>query len=283
MTYSEFLRPFLVPEAIIAAGLFVVLAVPAFFVDRRFERSQFYSRWEKKIKPVRDAVSPVVSVTVGLSVLAAAASGHLLSSAVPPLSAYGLFGLILRLLEALIGILLGLGLYTGAGAAGLFALLITAILTGGWDALPLVHLGGIAGFLFFFSRGRFSLDWFLGKPITSTPGQRKISYFIMRIIVGLTFVLTAFQWWSVPAAAGFWPAVVAVMLLIAGTCLATGFVTRISAVVLAPFCVIGLVSEARVDFFGLLPILGALFAFFVFGDTYHKSVSAAETKNSGSQ
>lgn len=255
-------------------GLVILVVAVLLFVgwllDGRFERSGRYARFEAKIKPFRDSAAVAVGICVGGTILVSAARGFMMLSDVP-FSVFGEFGRVWQGGQAAIGGLLLIGLFVNVAAAGMVFLYAALLAVSGLGALTQVYWLGVAIFLFFFSRGRYSLDWFLGKPMISTPGQRKFSYLAMRVCSGAAVAAVAY--WTVPQdehplARG--------LGIAAAVAVATGFVTRLSALILTPL-VIGAVFTLHADPLLLLPALAILYSLFIFGDTYHKHESGVES------
>lgn len=278
-----------------AAAIVLAVTVVGFFVDRWFERTAFYATYEKKLRPWRDYAAGVLAFTTGFTLLYAAWRGQLLATNYP-LPA-GLSGGLLRAVEAFIGALLMIGLYSRAAAAGLVALFVAAFafepFIEPWDYM---NFAGIAVFLFVFARGRYSLDWLLGKPITSTPHQRKWAYVVLRVCTGFTILWLGLLKWRRPdlhfALLDRFPDMNPLVLMrwtglgmsreayvfslfvfesLIGVFEIFGFLTRLSALVLAPVFCASILFLGPKELVGHLPILGTLFVLFVYGDTYQKS------------
>ena len=256
-------------RVILQVGAAAVVAVAAYVLDRAFERSRLYARYEAKIRPWRDLASPAVAVPVGLFLLWAAWRGVLL---VQPfdLLALGWIGAVLRGVQAAIGFLILVGLFMSAAAVGLMALVVGALALFGTDALPVLHLGGAAAFLYRFSRGRFSWDWFLGKPIASTPQQRKQSYLALRILTGLAMISAAVLEWITQSPATSHGAWALGLTIAAGLSFLTGFITRLSALIFLPVVLWAAGTSLWGEPAAVVPVLGILTAFLIFGDKYHK-------------
>ncbi len=241
----------------------LALLVGGWLLDAKFERSGWYAWFESKIRPFRDSAAMSLGFLAGGTVLVAAARGNLLLSSVG-FSAFGVSGPVWQAGQAIIGSLLLIGLFVNFAAAGLLFLEAALLAVAGVAALPQLYWAGIAVFLFCFSRGRYSLDWFLGKPMLSSPGQRKAAYLAMRITVGTALGATAL--WTIPQTEH---PIARTLGLAAALAVVTGFVTRVSAALLLPF-VYAAVFLAHVDPLVLLPVSAVLYVLFVFGDTYHK-------------
>lgn len=173
---------FLVAFFVIVLGL---------LLDGRYERSKSYLFFETKIRPYRDYAAGILAVATGLALIILTLQGHFLAENFP--APPGTIGRILMLAQGAIGALLVVGLYTAQASVGLALLFLSAFFwhTPG-DVVDYMHFPAIALFLFVFARGRYSLDWFLGKPVFSTPELRKTVYFTTRILFGATIVWIAF-------------------------------------------------------------------------------------------
>ncbi|HSD12194.1 MAG TPA: hypothetical protein VLC10_01430 [Patescibacteria group bacterium] len=293
----EFYRT-LNPYTITAAAAVLVVAVAGYFADRWYEHSAQYAAIEAKIRPWRDYAAPVLAMTTGFTLLFVAWRGQLLATnyPLPP----GIAGTMLRSVEAVIGGLLLVGLFTPAAAIGLLALFGAAFLLHPLiEPLDYANFVGIAVFLLFFARGRYSLDWFLGKPIFTTPAQRKWAYLVLRTLTGFTILWLGFLKWRRPdlhldlldrfpssnpyvilQALGIGMSrELYVFILFAveatiGIFEMLGFLTRATAVFLAPVFLVSIFFLGAPELVGHLPILGTLFVLFVYGDTYHKNRDA---------
>ncbi|HTM68771.1 MAG TPA: hypothetical protein VL426_05745 [Candidatus Binatia bacterium] len=277
-----------------AAALVLALAAVGYFVDRWYEKTALYAKMEAKIKPWRDYAAGVLAVTTGFTLLFVAWRGQLLATNYP-LPA-GLPGTILRGIETFVGACFMIGLFTPAAAVGLFLLFLAAFalqpFIEPWDYVNFV---GIAIFLFVFARGRYSLDWFLGKPITSTPHQRKWAYVALRVLTGITILWLGLLKWRRPdlhlSLMDRFPNMNPFVLLgwsglhisrelyvfilfaveaTVGIFEIFGFLTRLTAVLLVPVFTASIFFLGPKELVGHLPILGTLFVLFVYGDTYQK-------------
>lgn len=272
----------------------VLLAVGLYF-DRKFERSELYSRIERRVVPLRDYAAGVLAVATGLTLLWSAVHGVLLADNF--IVATGtLWGEPLLMLEAVVGLLLVIGLYTPLAALALLVLFGAAVGSHGVvEAMDYLHYVGIAVFLLAFARGKWSLDWLLGKDFISRPKERRISYLALRVISGLTFlILAAGKWlrpelhfallarypdfnpYTIAHAIGFgfsqqqYVFILFVIELLVGIAVLAGIFTRIAAVALLPIMTGSVLFLGFGEMFGHLPIVGILFVLFVFGDRYHK-------------
>ncbi len=270
------------------------LSVGGWLVDRWYEKTALYARFEDRIRPLRDHAAGVLAVTAGIMLAFNAWRGTLFGTNFP--LAHAPFGAELRLVEAAVGVLLLVGLFTRAAAACLCFLFVPLLAFFPFPTqLELVNLFGVGVFLFYFARGRYSLDWFLGKPIVSTPEQRKVAYVFLRVTLGLA-ILTLSFWnkWLEPGYhlslmdryPSFNPFVLLrgaglsgltreqyVFLLFGvettvGIYEVFGFLTRVAAVLLVPVFVASVVFLPPTELVGHLPILGTLFVLFVYGDPY---------------
>lgn len=274
--------------AIVAALLLGLLA------DGWFERSGSERRLEDRIRPLRDYAAGALAFTTGIVLLVAAVKGTLLADDL--LLPVGPVGMLLRGAEAAVGVSLLFGLFSRPAAGALFALwAIIAPIFGPVSVFEYAPFAGIAAFLFAFARSRYSLDWFLGKPILSTAEQRKRSYLVLRLATGAAFLSLAIGKWSRPdlhlalmdAHPDFNPYAILsslgivlsretyVFLLAAvealtGLLVFAGIIIRFAAIALAPLFVASVVFLGPLEIVGHLPILGILFVLFVFGDRYHK-------------
>jgi len=280
----------------IAGGSVALLVIAlGLALDGRYERSALYARMESKIRPYRDYAAGILAVTTGIALMAMTLNGHLLADnfAQPP----GVVGHPLLLAQGVIGALLIVGLYTPLAAVGVLALYGAAFL---WhpvgDVVDYLHYPAIALFLFTFARGRYSLDWFLGKPVYTTPDQRKNAYFTTRVMFGASLVWIALIKYFDPGlhlalmdSHSTWnPYVVVdwlglhmsretyVFLLFCveatvGLVIAFGSLTRIMSVFLLPIFLGSLIFLGPGELVGHLPMLGLLAVLFIYGDTYHKN------------
>lgn len=281
------------PFTIGAIAVVAAFALIGFIIDRRYEKTALYERIEAKIRPYRDYAAGVLAVATAIVLLWSAKQGVLLAPnfPLPP----GAASSVLRAAEAAIGMLLLIGLFTPAAAVGLLALWVAAVVLHGGLAIDYVNFVGIAIFLFTFSRGRFSLDWFLGKPIFTTATMRKRAYFALRVLTGLTFLWLGFikllrpdlhfalmdqfpnfnpyvilQWFGIHMSREAYVFQLFVVETAVGVFEAAGFLTRIVSVLLVPIFIGSIFFLGAGELIGHIPILATLFVLFVYGDTYHK-------------
>ena len=278
-------------------GIVAVTAVIAgIVIDRWYERTALYEKFEEKIRPLRDHAAGVLAVTTGIMLVFNAWRGTLLATNFP--FTHDAVGLLLRGIEATVGALLLIGLFTPIAAAGLVLLFIAIFIF--YPLAPqieLINLLGIGVFLFFFARGRYSLDWFLGKPIFSTASERKVAYFFLRVTLGIAILILSF--WNKWLDPGYhlslmdrYPSFNPYMLLTwtglfhftreqyifllffvettIGFYEMLGLFTRVAALLLMPVFCASVIFLPLPELVGHLPILGTLFVMFVYGDTYHK-------------
>ncbi|MEY4744648.1 MAG: hypothetical protein RL272_593 [Candidatus Parcubacteria bacterium] len=290
----EFYRT-LNPYTVGAALAILAIAVIGYFADRAYERSAAYARIEARIRPWRDYAVVALALTTGITLLFSASRGQLLAANYPLPSDF--FGSLLRLAEAVIGGLLVIGLFTPAAAIGLLGLyLSTFLLQPPIEPLDYLNYVGIAVFILFFSRGRYSLDWFLGKPIFTSPAQRKWAYLVLRVVTGFTILwLGALKWrrpdlhfglldryahfnpYVILQAAGismtreFYVFALFVGEATIGVFEIFGFLTRATAVFLAPVFLASLLFLGPLELVGHLPLLGTLCVLIAYGDTYYKN------------
>lgn len=277
-----------------AAIAIATVAIAGWFVDRWYEKTPLYGRIEKKIRPLRDFAAGALGITTAVTLLIMSSRGMLLAQNFP--LEPGPAATVLLGVQSVIGMLLLIGLFTRAAAIGLIALLAATFALFPWiDAMDYLHFLGIGIFLIAFARGRFSMDWFLGKPITTTAKQRKVAYVAMRVITGFTIIWLGFLKLRRPDLhfslmdrySDFNPYVIAhwlgidmsreayVFLLFAaevaiGTFETAGLLTRFAAFTLFPLFMASAMFLGAGELVGHLPILGVLFVLFVFGDTYYK-------------
>lgn len=282
------------PYTVGAAIGVLVFAVIGYVSDKWYEKTSLYAKIEGKIRPYRDYAAGVLAVTTGFALLWAAAHNQLLATnyALPE----GIGGTVLRIAEAAVGGLLMVGLFTPAASIGLLALYASAfLLFPVIEPIDYVNFAGIGLFLLFFARGRYSLDWFLGKPILTTPAQRKWAYLALRVLTGFTLMWLGFLKFRRPDLhfslmdrfSAFNPYVIlgwvgvhmtretyVFCLFVTETAIGLfemlGLYTRVLAVALVPVMMVSLVFLGPGELVGHLPILGTLFVLFVYGDTYHK-------------
>jgi uncharacterized membrane protein YphA (DoxX/SURF4 family) len=293
------------PYTIGAILAVLAISVVGYFVDRWYEKTALYAKFEKKIKPWRDYAPGVLAFTTGLTLVFLASRGQLLASNYPLSS--NLFGGALRAAEGLIGALLMVGLFTPAAAVGLIALyLATFLLEPVIEPIDYVNFVGIGIYILYFARGRYSLDWFLGKPIMTTPEQRKWAYVALRVLTGITIFWLGLLKWRRPdlhlSLMDRFPNLNPYVLMpwigirvsrelyvfglfafeaAIGIFEIFGFLTRFVSLVLVPVFCFSVLFLGPQELIGHLPILGTLFVLFVYGDTYQKNRDIdryAETK-----
>ena len=287
----------------IGCGVVVALLVIAgVIVDRWYEKSGLYKKWENKIRPLRDYGAGVLAMSTSIMLLYNALRGTLFASNF--VLGHGLLGSALRIIEGGAAVLLLIGLYTPLAAATIIALFVPLLLLYKLPAqLELVNLFGIGAFLFFFAQGQYSLDWFLGKSIQSTLRQRKIAYFFLRVTLGIAILALAF--WNKWLDPGYHLALMDrfsqmnpyVLLahtgifhltreqyifllfsveMVVGLFELLGIFTRVVSLLLVPIFSASVIFLPPQELIGHLPILGTLFVLFVFGDTYHKGRASQE-------
>jgi uncharacterized membrane protein YphA (DoxX/SURF4 family) len=285
------------PWTVTALAVVIVALVVGFILDPKYERTDLYARIETKLRPLRDYAAGVLAVAMAVLCLFNAWRGTLLATNVP-LAGHGLFGASLRAAEVTVGFMLLVGLYTPAAGIGIVLLYLATFAVNGTAApLELLNIAGIGIFLYYFSRGRWSLDWFLGKPIFSTSDQRKSAYLVLRTTLGIAFlILAVWNKWLDPGYhlslmdkyRTFNPYVlvensgllslsreqyVFILLcveLTVGLFEVLGLFTRAAAVLLIPIFCASVVFLPPAELVGHLPILATLFVLIVYGDTYHK-------------
>lgn len=284
------------PWTAIAVVVTAMLVFIGFLLDPWYEETRLYARIERRLRPLRDHAAGVLAVSVAVLLLFNAWSGTLLATNFP--LGHDLIGVTLRAAETTIGFMLLVGLFTPFAAAGVALLYLSLFALYPVPAqIEIVNLAGAGAFLFFFSRGRWSLDWFLGKPIFSTPKQRKAAYVFLRATLGAAILALAF--WNKWLEPGFhlslmdrYPAFNPYALLkntglfpftreqyvfslffveiTAGLFELFGLFTRAVAVLLVPVFCASVVFLPPTELVGHLPVLGTLFVLFVYGDTYYK-------------
>ncbi len=293
------------PITVTAAIVVVTVVAAGFALDRKFERSAIYARFEKKIMPLRDYAAGALAIATAITLLFAAWRNVLFASnfPLPPT----VWGAVLRGAEAAVGASLLIGLFTAEAAAGV--LVLYAILFAMYrfpDQLEIMNFVGIGAFLLVFARGKYSLDWFLGKPILSTAAQRKMAYLFLRVTLGLMLLVLStwnkylqpgyhlalmdkfpnfnpyvilHQWlgWT-SLTREFYIFLLFVVELIIAIFETFGFFTRVAAILLVPVFLGSTLFLPYTELIGHLPVVGTLFVLFVFGDTYHKHPEW-ETKN----
>lgn len=281
------------------AGLLAVAAaaVIGYILDRRFEKSGLHQRMENRVRPLRDLATIVIAASTGLYFLWLSIQGAYMADNFT-LAALGSFGPFLMLVQALVGAFLIIGLYTSATSALVVLMYLSLFAFFGWqEPLDYLHYAGIGIFLYYFSRNRYSLDWFLGKPIFTTPEVRKRAYLALRVLTGVTILGLAslklfrpevhfalmdayskfnpyviLQWLGLSSLSR--EAYVFCLFLVeatSGIFITFGFLTRIVAVLLIPLFLVSVMFLGFSEIIGHLPIVGIMFALFLFGDTYTKS------------
>lgn len=276
------------------AGVFV-LALIGLYVNKEYDESTFGHRMEAAIRPWRDYAAGMLAVSMGAMLLWMAIQGVHLAPNYPLTN--DLFGNVLRWSEGIVGVLLLIGLFTPVAAVGLLALYMSAfLLHPTLEPLDYVNFVGIAIFLLVFSRGRYSLDWFLGKPILSTADQRKWAYRVLRVMTGFALLWLALLKWSRPDLhlslmdryADFNPYVMlgwvgihmsremyvfclSVVEATIGIFVMFGILTRITSIMLVPIMMGSILFLGAGELVGHLPILGTLFVLFIYGDEYYKN------------
>ncbi len=294
----------------IGLGLAVLtIVIVGVFLDRRYEKTALYAKFEKLIRPLRDYGAGVLALSTGVMLLFNAWRGTLFASNFP--FTPDMTGLVLRLIEGGVGALLLVGLYTQIAAGAMVLLFVPLLLLYKLPAqIELINLFGIGTFLFFFAQGRYSFDWFLGKPITSTANERKVAYFFLRVTLGLALLILAF--WNKWLDPGFHLSLMDRFhsfnpyVLLSGTGLfhATreqyvfllffveiivglfellGIFTRAASFFLVPVFCASVMFLPVPELIGHLPILGTLFVLFVYGDTYHKGREPGKTDDAPPQ
>jgi uncharacterized membrane protein YphA (DoxX/SURF4 family) len=302
-----------VPEAFVttnpmtiafAAGAAVLVAA-LFFVDRWFERSAWHAVMERKAYPLRDYAAGVLALTTAVTLFWMSANGALLADNL--LLPEGLLGAALLGVQIAIGIMLTLGLYTAAAAIGIL-LLYGALffLFPFMDVIDYLHYAAIGVFLLAFARGRFSLDWVLGKGMLTTAETRKRAYLALRVLTGAMILILALAKWARPdlhfrlmdAFPDFNPYTILrsfgadisretyvyclfMVEFVSGIVVLLGLLTRIVAVLLMPIFLVSVIFIGLPDVLGHLPIVGILFVLFVYGDTYHKGRTLSPTGSGG--
>lgn len=294
------LPPAFVPgsrETVIAAIVIGIVSVAGFLLDKAFERSAFHARAEASLRRFRDIATGTLAVSVAIFLLWSAWHGVLLAENFP--LPEGNAGIALRIVEAAVGGMLLIGIGTVSAAVGLGLLYAACFALFGFvEPLDYLYFAGIAAFLLFFARGRYSLDWFYGKPVLSSPEGRKRAYLVMRMLTGVGFLMLALGKWIRPdlhlaLIDRYSDANPYVLLQWIGfsltretyvLCLAavettvaifvfSGFLTRVAALGLMPIFTASMLFLGPAELVGHLPILGILVVLFVYGDTYHKGIS----------
>lgn len=273
-----------------------ILTIIGLLFDRRVERSSFYAKTEAKLRVWRDFAPGILAVGTAVALFWAAWQGTVLADdyAAPA----GSLGMFFRVVQFALGAAFLTGFGTASAALGLGALYLSTFwLTGSVAPLDYLYFAGITVYLYAFARGRYSLDWFYGKPVLSTPDGRKRAYFALRVLTGAGFLALAFVKWVHPelhfelmdAYPDWNPYVIlgmlgmhmtrevyvlclAVVETIAGIYVLGGLFTRFVAVGLMPVFTASIMFLGPLELIGHLPILGILFVLFVYGDTYHKAL-----------
>lgn len=279
---------------ITVASVVLVAGIVGYVSDKRYEKSKWYGLIEARIRPYRDYAAGILAITTGFALLWAAGHNQLLATNYPLPAGIG--GTVLRVVEAVVGGLLMVGLFTPAAAVGLMALYASSfLLYPAIEPIDYVNFFGIGLFLLFFARGRYSLDWFLGKPILTTPAQRKWAYLALRVLTGFTLMwlgllklrrpdlhfslmdkypnfnpYVIMGWFGINMTREMYVFCLFVVEATVGLFEMLGLYTRVLAVALVPVMVVSVVFLGPGELVGHLPILGTLFVLFAYGDTYHK-------------
>ncbi len=291
---SQALNPYLVG----ALAVVILVSVIGYFADKKYERSALAKRLEAKIRPYRDYGAGVLAFVTGIALLVTALHGQLLAANY--LLPTGIPGQILRLVEAGVAVLLMLGLYTQVAAVGILALFVATFATHPpIEPIDYLNFVGVALFLLTFARGRYSLDWFLGKPILSTPEQRKWAYAALRFFTGFTLLWLALLKWRRPdlhlalmdkspninpylflewvglrISREVYVFVLSIVEATIGIFEMFGFLTRVASAVLVPIFLLSMIFLGPSESVGYLPFIGSLLVLFVYGDDYHKNREA---------
>lgn len=276
--------------ALIAAAM-----VALYLLDRRFEGSRTERVLEQRIHHWRDYAAGVLSMATAVALLWSAATGTVLADnlVVPT----GTSGTALMMLQVVAALLLLIGLFSVSAAAGIIALYLASfLLFPAGDVLDYGHYLAIGVFLLAFARGRYSLDWILGKGMLSTPEWRKRAFLALRVLTGLTLIWLALAKWLRPelhlalmdAYPDFNPYTVlrdlgatglsretyvfitGAVELLAGLVITTGVITRLAAAALIPLFCGSVIFLGPMEIVGHLPLIGIMFVLFVYGDSYHK-------------
>jgi uncharacterized membrane protein YphA (DoxX/SURF4 family) len=290
------------PVTIAAIVSILILTVALYLLDRRFERSTWYAVLEAKVHPLRDYAAGVLALCTSVTLFWMSFHGVLLADnlPVPP----GAFGSSLMGLQVVIAVLLLIGLYTAGAAIGLLLLYGALFFIFPMaDVMDYLHYAGIGVFLLAFARGRFSLDWLLGKGMLTDAETRKRAYLALRVLTGVTMLILALGKWLHPdlllrlmdAYPDFNPYTILRSIgftglsrevfvfcifcveFFVGLTVLLGSFTRILGALLVPVFTGSIIFLGVPEVFGHLPILGILFVFFIFGDTYHKSQPLARS------
>ncbi len=283
------------PYTVGALAVVLLLTAVGYFGTRRYEKSAAAEGIEAKIRPYRDYAAGVLAFATGFTLFVTALRGQLLAANY--LLPAGMPGLILKAAELGVGALLMVGLFTPVAAVGILALYAsTFVLHPAIEPVDYLNFVGIALFLLTFARGRYSLDWFLGKPILSTPEQRKWAYVALRFLTGFTLLWLALLKWRRPDLhltlmdryPNFNPylflewiglkmsrEMYVFMLSVVEACVGIfemfGFLTRIAAVVLMILFLGSIAFLGPNELVGHLPIMATLVVLFVYGDGYQKN------------
>lgn len=284
------------PVTVTAIVSILVLTIALYLLDRRFERSMWYKVLEEKVRPLRDYAAGTLALCTSVTLFWMSFHGALLADNLH--APAGAFGSALLGLQIVIAILLLIGLYTAGAAIGLLVLygaLFFAFPMA--DIMDYLHYAGIGVFLLAFARGRFSLDWLLGKGMLTDAETRKRAYLALRVLTGVTMLILALGKWLDPdlhlrlmdAYPDFNPYTILRSIGITwlsretyvfcvfageffvGLTVLLGSFMRIFAALLVPMFLGSILFLGVPEIFGHLPIIGILFVFFIFGDTYHKS------------
>ncbi len=294
------------PFTIGVAAALLALTAALTVADRRFERSAWHAVLERKVRPLRDHAAGFLAVATSITLFWMSAHGALLADnlVVPT----GTVGTALLGSQVVIAALLLIGLYTAAAAMGLIVLYAALFfLFPAPDVLDYLHYAGIGIFLLAFARGRFSLDWLLGKGMLTDAATRKRAYLAMRLLTGVTMIILALIKWNRPelhfalmdAYPDFNPYTIlqgigftglsretyvfALFLveLTAGLVILSGLLTRIAAFFLLPVFMGSVIFIGAAEIFGHLPFVGILIVLVVFGDRYHKTPDTEWVKRMG--
>lgn len=283
------------PYTVGAVCVILLLTAVGWFGSRKYEKSSTAKGLEAKIRPYRDYAAGILAFATGFTLVVTALRGQLLASNY--LLPAGLPGLILKGIELGVGVLLMIGLFTPVAAVGILALYAsTFVLHPFIEPIDYLNFVGIAVFLITFARGRYSLDWFLGKPILSTPEQRKWAYVALRFLTGFTLLWLALlkwrrpdlhlslmdrypnfnpylflEWMGLKMSREVYVFLLSVIEATVGIFEMFGFLTRIAAVVLMFLFIGSIAFLGPSELVGHLPIMATLGVLFVYGDAYHKN------------
>lgn len=283
------------PFTVGAIAVVFLIAAVGLWLNKEYDESTFGHRMEAKLRPYRDYAAGILAVTTGFTLVWMSIKGVHLAPNYPFTD--DLFGSILRWVQAGIGVLLMIGLFTPVAAIGLLALYGSAfLLHPSIEPIDYINIVGIAVFLLVFSRGRYSLDWFLGKPILSTPGQRKWAYRVLRVLTGFALLWLALLKWRRPDLhlslmdryADFNPYVLlswvgikmsremyvfalTIVEATVGIFEMFGILTRVASIFLIPIMLGSVLFLGPGELVGHLPILGTLVVLIIYGDEYFKN------------